>query len=67
MVSIKKGNKERSGGVHRDRRARVTLGDKWAAIFARDKVLLLGCLPLCPPSLVRQRSMILGGLCNYSA
>ena len=45
----------------------LPLGTRGAAVFARDKVVLLGCLPLSPPSLVRQRSMILGGLRGCSA
>ena len=31
----------------------LPLGTRGAAIYARDKVVLLGCLPLNPPSFVR--------------
>ena len=52
MVSSKKGIKERSEGLHRDRRARATLrnkeGSNFCRNYARDKVVLLGCLPLGP-------------------
>ena len=31
----------------------LPLGTRGAAVYARDKVVLLGCLPLNPPSFVR--------------